>query len=368
MDRILIIEDEENLRKSIAEFLEIEGFKCLEAADGSEGIEIARTELPDIIICDIKMPGINGHEVLTELRRDSRTSTIPFIFLTALVNKQDFRRGMELGADDYITKPFLTNDLLNAVKTRLQKSQAHADRFQDLRKSLIASIPHELNTPLVSIIGYAQLLMDRYKDNKDPAIMEYSKSIYDAGLRLNKMIQNFIVYTKLKLASGESVFKIEFQADPALITLPLIKTIAENVAVKYKRSSDLSVDGIDARITISTAEFNIILEELVDNAFKFSGLGKPVTINTNIDGNQYIIIIKDNGRGMKAEQLKKIDAYVQFEREKYEQQGMGLGLTIAQKLVEMYGGKFDINSTYGSSTEIKISFPVIKESGKSVDE
>lgn len=361
MDRILIIEDEDNLRVSIADFLEVEGFKCLQAADGSEGIEIARTEMPDMVICDIKMPGINGHEVLTELRRDSRTSSIPFIFLTALVDKRDFRKGMELGADDYLTKPFLTEDLLNAIKTRLNKSKEGKDRFQDLRKSLIHNLPHELRTPLVSIIGYAQLLMDRYKENKDPAIIEYSKSIYDAGIRLNKMIQNFIVFTKLKLASGESNFKIEFHAEPTLVTIPFIRSVAENIASRYKRNIDLKLDGADGIITISLNELNIILEELIDNAFKFSSPGSAVEMQTRTENNEYVIRLKDHGRGMKDEQLKKIDAYIQFERDKYEQQGMGLGLTISQKLVEMYGGNFSINSVYGEFTEITLRFPLKAE-------
>lgn len=358
MDRILIVEDENDLRQSIADFLEVEGFKCLQAADGSEGIDIARTELPDLIICDIKMPGLNGHEVLRELRRDSRTSSIPFIFLTALVEKGDIRKGMELGADDYLTKPFLTDDLVSAIKTRLHKNQELKERFQDLRKSLVHKLPHELRTPLVSIIGYAQLLMDRYKENTDPAIIEYSKSIYEAGVRLNKMIQNFIVFTKLKLASGDTNFKVEFHAEPTLISFPLVKSISENIANRYNRLTDLTVNGIDGVVKISLNEFNIILEELVDNAFKFSSAGNAVAVTISKDEKEFTIKIRDNGRGMTEEQLKKIDAYVQFDREQYEQQGMGLGLTISQKLVEMYGGKFNIDSQIGKFTEITILFPL----------
>lgn len=361
MDRILIIEDENNLRQAIADFLEVEGFKCLQAADGTEGIDIARTELPDIIICDIKMPGLNGHEVLKELRRDSRTSSIPFIFLTALVEKGDIRKGMELGADDYLTKPFLTQDLLSAIKTRLHKSQELKERFHDLRKSLVHKLPHEFRTPLVSIIGYAQLLIDRYKENTDPAIIEYSKSIYDAGVRLNKMIQNFIVFTKLKLVSGDAKFKVEFQAEPTLISHSLIKSISETIASRYNRINDLVVKGTDGIIKISLNELNVVLEELVDNAFKFSTVGSLVAIETYTSGKDFIIQIKDNGRGMTDEQIKQIDAYVQFDRDQYEQQGMGLGLTISQELTEMYGGKFNIKSKFGNYTEITMLFPLVEQ-------
>ncbi len=362
MERILIIEDEKDLRESIVDFLEIEGFKCLGAADGAEGVDLARRELPDMIICDIKMPGLSGHEVLKELRRDSRTSAIPFIFLTALIDKSDMRRGMELGADDYLTKPFLTEDLLSAIKTRLNKSQEIKERFDDLRDSITQKLPHELRTPLVSIIGYAQLLMDRYKETQDPAIIEYSKSIYDAGIRLNKMIQNFLIYTKLKLISGNASIKIEFQAEPTLITFPIIELIADSIALKYHRKADLIASGTDGLIKISLNEFKVILEELIDNAFKFSFAGDKVIIKSEIKGNDFFIRIKDHGRGMSAEQISKIDAYVQFERDKYEQQGMGLGLTISKKLVQMYGGNIDIKSIYKEFFEVIISFPLLNKS------
>lgn len=364
MERILIIEDEKDLRESIIDFLEIEGFKCLGASDGIEGVELARRELPDMIICDIKMPGLTGHEVLKELRRDSRTSAIPFIFLTALIDKTDMRRGMDLGADDYLTKPFLTEDLLSAIKTRLNKTQEIKERFDDLRQSITQKLPHELRTPLVSIIGYAQLLMDRYKENQDPAIIEYSKSIYDAGIRLNKMIQNFLIYTKLKLISGDSSLKIEFQAEPTLITLPLIQSIAETIAIKYHRKPDLIVSGSDGLIKISLNEFKVILEELIDNAFKFSSNAEKVEIQSTTVNNNFIITIKDHGRGMTAEQISKIDAYVQFERDEFEQQGMGLGLTISKNLVQMYGGNFEIKSVYKEFFEVIVTFPLISQPGE----
>ncbi|MCH9028038.1 MAG: response regulator, partial [Bacteroidetes bacterium] len=117
MEKILIIEDEHLILESIAEYLQLEGYDCLIATNGEEGIQKAKDETPDLIVCDIKMPGLNGHEVLQELRANPKTSTIPFIFLSVLVKKSDLRKGMILGADDYLTKPFQPEDLLNSVKT-----------------------------------------------------------------------------------------------------------------------------------------------------------------------------------------------------------------------------------------------------------
>ncbi|KUO62163.1 hypothetical protein APF79_04115 [bacterium BRH_c32] len=118
---ILVIEDESNIRLNIIEILEEENYKVIDSSDGESGLEKAKEFLPDLIISDIKMPGISGYDVLRELSKLKETRTIPFIFLTAMVDRSDFRLGMELGADDYIFKPFKMKELLSAVRTRLNK-------------------------------------------------------------------------------------------------------------------------------------------------------------------------------------------------------------------------------------------------------
>ncbi|MCK9279367.1 MAG: response regulator [Melioribacteraceae bacterium] len=118
---ILVIEDDINIRSNIIEILEQENYKVIDCPDGECGIEKAKEFLPDLIISDIRMPGISGYDVLRELSKDKETRTIPFIFLTAMVDRSDFRLGMELGADDYIFKPFKMQELLSAVKTRINK-------------------------------------------------------------------------------------------------------------------------------------------------------------------------------------------------------------------------------------------------------
>jgi CRP/FNR family transcriptional regulator, cyclic AMP receptor protein len=121
MKTILIIEDNEDIRENIAEILTLSHYKVLTAANGKEGIEVAKTQQPDMIICDIMMPGVDGYGVLHVLHKDPDTQSIPFIFLTSKSERSDFRVAMELGADDYITKPFSGNELLNAIESRFKK-------------------------------------------------------------------------------------------------------------------------------------------------------------------------------------------------------------------------------------------------------
>jgi len=123
MKKILIIEDNDEVRENTAEILELSDYEVMTASNGKEGVSIALKEKPDLIVCDIMMPQLDGYGVLHLLSKHKETSTIPFIFLTAKSEKQDFRKGMELGADDYITKPFEGTELLNAIETRLKKTE-----------------------------------------------------------------------------------------------------------------------------------------------------------------------------------------------------------------------------------------------------
>ncbi len=122
-EKILIIEDEQNVRDNIEILLEEEGYNVFTAENGNKGIKLAKEINPDLIICDVMMPVQDGYEVIKSLSRNSETFGIPFLFLTAKIGADEIRKGMNLGADDYLTKPFKTDDLLCAIKVRLSKTQ-----------------------------------------------------------------------------------------------------------------------------------------------------------------------------------------------------------------------------------------------------
>lgn len=131
---ILVVEDQDDVRENIAELLELSNYQVLAAANGKEGVKIALEAIPDLILCDIMMPEMDGYEVLYLLSKNPTTSSLPFIFLTAKTEKSDFRKGMNMGADDYITKPFEEMELLGAVERRLQKYEelSKASGIEDL--------------------------------------------------------------------------------------------------------------------------------------------------------------------------------------------------------------------------------------------
>jgi CRP-like cAMP-binding protein len=142
-ESILIIEDNDDIRESTAEILEFSGYNVLQASNGKSGIEMAGSQRPDLILCDIMMPELDGFGVLYLLGKNPDTASIPFIFLTARAERVNFRKGMEMGADDYLTKPFDDMELLNAIETRLTKEEKlrayHSKIVQGLEKLTVAS-------------------------------------------------------------------------------------------------------------------------------------------------------------------------------------------------------------------------------------
>jgi CRP-like cAMP-binding protein/CheY-like chemotaxis protein len=129
MKKILLIEDNKDVRENTAEILSLAQYDVLTASNGKEGVEMAQKEKPDLIICDIMMPVLDGHGALHLLSKNEDTSSIPFIFLTAKAERSDFRKGMEMGADDYLTKPFDDVELLNAIESRLKKNEILKKEF-----------------------------------------------------------------------------------------------------------------------------------------------------------------------------------------------------------------------------------------------
>ncbi len=152
MKKILVIEDELTVRSNILEILEFEQFDVVGAENGLIGALWAQEYLPDLVICDVMMPEINGYEVLGALRQNPMTATIPFIFLTAMADHSDRRRGMELGADDYLTKPFTADELLAAISTRFAKHQVVMQQYNDERqknealKQEVQQLQHHVDT------------------------------------------------------------------------------------------------------------------------------------------------------------------------------------------------------------------------------
>ena len=366
MKKILVIEDDLQVQDNIYDILSLEDFYTVTASDGAEGLALAQEEMPDLIICDIMMPQMDGYEVLAALRQSEDTAAIPFIFLTAKADRADLRQGMALGADDYLTKPFTPDELRQAVAARLARQENQHQQTQrqmdKLRDTISYALPYELNTPLVGIINGAHLLRTGYSTMDQEEIEELLDAIETSGNKLYSLIQNFITYADLELATAnpDTVEKLRQRTDPCL-TLPIIKAAAIQKAKEVNRQVDLQLELEDAYVHMSDWRLKKAVQEVVDNAFKFSPAGNPVKVISRIQESHLHIFVIDQGRGMDAEQVRAVGAYMQFQRQLYERPGSGLGLAIAKLTMALYGGELDIESFVGQQTTIRMTLPIAQD-------
>jgi signal transduction histidine kinase len=356
MTKILIIEDHHLLCDEIRDWFTFEGFQTYAAYNGRHGIELALQHLPDVILCDIMMPEMSGMQVLERLRSEPTTKLMPFIFMTALADREDLRSGMEGGADDYVTKPFTRDELLSAVRTRLQKTvelKENAEAaIRELRENLIYGLPHELRTPLNAMVGYGELLKDGADSYSFEEIKSMGAQVYESAMRLFRLIENYLLYAQLeikKVDAGETYVL----ADPAAVC----QTTAKGVAAKYYRENDLQISMSEGKASITELEFAKIVEELVDNAFKFSKPGQAVVVSCGEAEGTFRLRVADNGRGIAAANVQKIGAYMQFDRKLQAQEGSGLGLVIAKRIVELFDGTINLESASEKGTIVTVTLP-----------
>jgi len=362
MKKILVIDDDSAMTALTTRALRARGFQTLAAPNGVMGLEMAKQHLPDLIICDIQMPQLNGYETLAALRQDATTATIPFIFLTGMADRKQVRQGMGLGADDYLTKPFTVQELIGAVNTRLEKQGAvqrlSEKKLEELRGNIGMALPHELLTPLNGILGLSSIIADAGAVFRPEEIREFAQNIHVSALRLHRIIENFIIYSETELAKSDPKKMQDLRARQSTATREIVLGVACEKAAAAGRQEDLSLEAEEARVPMGVGYFKKIVEELVDNALKFSEPRTPVRVTAGASGNRFALSVCDRGRGMTAQQIADIGAHMQFERRFFEQQGIGLGLIISRRLAELHGGELLIDSTPGQHTTMELMLPL----------
>ena len=364
MRKILIIEDDTDIRKNIIDLLDEEGYKAVGAVDGEDGIRKIWEELPDLVICDILMPAVDGYAVLNVMTKNALTSSIPFIFLSAKSQRDDLRKGMTLGADDYITKPFTRDELLQAISTRLAKQDLLVSKAQkklsELRTNISQSLPQELLGPLSIILGNSeQLVLNMAPTPENIDIVESISYIHEAAQKLLRSIQRYLLYADLELILADNDRLARARAVRISRLKDALTEIAVAMAISHGREADLKMDLEESPLQISETYLQKIVEELVDNAAKYSRKGTPIDIvgRTWPEKNQYQFIIKNLGQGMLPEQIAGLGGFIQFEKKGYDHSGSGMGLEIVKELVEIHAGSISISSQVGQWTAVEINLP-----------
>ena len=359
MKTILILDDDENILSTFSMALRHHGYNVIEASSGDVGLELAKKHLPDLILSDISMPGSDGQAVLQSIRQHPELSEKQVVLMTGQTHLVTPRRGMELGADDFLVKPVSLGDLLRCVEARLKRAQVHwrvEDRMlTKLRSTLHSSLPHELFTPLGGIIGLADVLLADSETFTPEESKDMLTDIHSSALCLHRTLRNYLMILDLE----------EFQATTPVTEKLATKQIEENIlsgiqasALRTGRLDDIQVNVDECTIIGVPGDVNLIAEELVDNACKFSRKGTTVEVHFGADA---VLTVKDSGRGMTPGEIEQVGSFQQFDRKKHEQQGLGLGLALVQKLAHKCGAKLSMQSQPSQGTTVKAAFQIADE-------
>ena len=356
MERILVVEDDPTLRSNICEILDSEGFQSISAVNGKDGLQKAVEHVPDLIISDVMMPVLDGFELIKELSNNEITASIPVILLTAKIEPEDIRRGMSLGADDYLLKPFRIDDLVNSVKARLQKKKKIELKIEKMKNDISEKLPHELRTPLVPILGFSELIEN---ESDLTSIREMARMISKSGGILRDKIEKFLYLKDLilidKSHQSQKANK-NFSNVDEFFLLNIIHSFQNDLSARQR----IKIKQIESSfISVSEVEIKVLIKELLENALKFSPLGKPVEITSVSKNDQYELTVCDYGRGLNENEINSIHAFKKFGKDSFRECGLGLGLEIVKRIVNKNNGNLSVISTNGS-TVFTVSLPLVK--------
>ncbi|WP_199291500.1 response regulator [Limnothrix sp. FACHB-1083] len=383
---ILVVDDEPDNFDVIEAFLSDRDYQLHYAWNGLEALKSLHVFQPDVILLDVMMPELDGITTCQKIKAMPEWKSVPIIMVTALSDKEDLARCIQAGADDFISKPVNSTELRARVQSMLRIRQQYQSiqelsqlqertidilqgSLDELRGSLSMSLPHELNTPLNGIFGVLGILIEEHEDMDHEEIAELLQLAKTSTMRLERVSRRYLNYiqlvrdSSLKLVSNSSMAAnvASTASEIALETIDSAEWIANASASQtnsVKRSADLVLDLATAQLSMSIKHLQTIVEELLDNAIKFSQAGTPITIKTESMDSWLYLSITNQGRGMTELQIAQIGAFIQFERRSYEQQGLGLGLAIVQKLIDRYGGSLLIQSVVDQETTVTAKLPL----------
>jgi len=359
MKNILLIENDEDSISLISSILLQEEYSLEIAANILKGYQLTLKKLPDLIICNRDIYDNDKSDVFNRLRDETYVSTIPFIFVVD--NKISRKKsGISTGFDFFIKKPFTKTELKKIIEVSIAKYDSMQKRSEhklnELRGSISFSLPHEFFTPLNGILGFSEILAKEFDKLSKTEIMEMLRYIHKDAKRLKILTENFLTIAQLELIGNDKVKLEEIRKTYFINPTEIIDIIAHQISKDYSREEDLILEIEDTFMRISEGYIKKVLSEIIDNAFKFSEKGTPVIISIMKNETSVMISISDNGMGLTPEQISSIGAYMQFNRKLYDQQGSGLGLTIAKKITELHGGDFIIESTLQEGTKVNLIF------------
>jgi signal transduction histidine kinase len=370
---VLVVDDEVYNLEVLQGFLHLEGFHVVTAEDGETALRTMPASRPDLVLLDVRLPGVDGFEVCRRIKNDPATAFVPVVIVTALQGTQERLRGAAAGADEFLSKPYDHTELITRVKALLRYKRYHdvvtaanaelerrvIERTAELERALaelrsldhlksqfITNVSHELRTPLQHVKGYIDLLAEGAMGNLTPKQTEGLTLAQEAVERLEKVVYDIVDFSTL----DESALSFE-----PIYLLDVCRSVINGytaMANRRKVSITLSMVPDLPLVNADRVAVTRVLQHLLDNAIKFGPANQNVQIQVDRHNGRVRVAVRDHGPGLAPAEIERIfDVFYQVDGSATRKAGgLGVGLALVRKLVEAHGSQVMVNSELGKGS------------------
>lgn len=360
---ILVVDDNPLIVNVVTSLLKTQEYEVFGSENGKQALDVLGKHAVDVIICDIMMPEMNGYQLHEAVRVRPEFSHVTFLFLTALSEDDDVCRGKEIGADDYLVKPFEPRELLSVVKGKVLRSKKlktlAEERFEQYRKRVIHTLSHEFRTPLVAINTGAELLLDQRETAVDTKLKNLLEAIQRGGQRLERLVNDFMILQQIEAGIPSNMYESKKRVCMLSKVAELALVSAEDVL--KREGFEVKFEDLTNGLKVEVYEPHILdaLERIIHNARKFSQDRKSIEVCVLKIEHEGIIEVRDRGIGIDMDRIREaLDVFGQLDRDKIEQQGGGLGLAISTRFIKINKGRLDFERRPGGGTTAIVAVPL----------
>jgi signal transduction histidine kinase len=359
---VLVVDDTPANRELLSDLLQAQGHRVTEAADGDDALRKAAADPPDVVLLDVMMPGTSGFEVCRRLKHDPLTAPIPVLMITSLHERAERLRGIEAGANDYLTKPIDKADVLlrvrNAILTkrlhaRVQEDLARVKELETLRDNLTHMIVHDMRSPLTVAAGAYEIMLTE-RDRLSQTQLEFAALGQNSCRELIEMVSSLLDVSRMEAG------QMPLNRDPCDLRDIARKATQSVVVLAREKKLTMQVSGDPSRASVDRDIMHRVLVNLLGNAIKFSPKDGTIEVDVSCAGETVRVTVNDQGHGIPSEFHQRIfDKFGQVQSRKQDKKlSTGLGLTFCKLAVEAHGGHIGVESQQGKGSTFWITIPI----------
>lgn len=358
---VIVAEDDPALREIVSTILEEAGFRVLAARDGGEAVELLSKHTPDIMLTDLRMPVLDGYAVLETVRQSTPAHEIAVVIMSARSARADIRRGMLLGADDYLVKPFSPDELLHSLQVRVTRIRALRALRQARSGPLpdLLARPHTFRTPLNGVLGMSELMMINAAEGRGlthDETREFGEVINESGYRLLRLFDSLSLLHELTV--GRAFWLDRKPAWHALDWEKLVACKCREAAARHGRDPDLEL-ALEGSAPAAPGDLLArVIACLVDNAFRVSRPHDHVRVTSGFDPGTWMIEIADLGPGFDPDRLERIRHGEEPTALDPDAHGIGVGLPCALAFAGLVGGTLDVSPGSPRGAVFRLQLPL----------